>query len=537
VRSESEGTEFDRNDLADFCVAAEAAAKAVVENDGKRAVAMLRRFRAVLESPETAEAAGETLADALRAHGLAADRVRSAVALLTACLTPQADDSPIVTEKRSGAAVSFANEHWQSFLLVDRDKPLGHFANVLTALRCAPQWQGVLRFDTFSLRHMISRPPPFASTRIVPRPVVDADIGLTLEWLQSHHINASFDTVSKAVDAIAQEHRYSPVADYLNGLAHDGAARIDTWLIDHFGVAEDPLSIQCGRKFLIGAVARVLSPGAKVDTMIILEGRQGLGKSKALRALFRDDWFCDHLPDLNSKDAVLQLRGRWCIEIAEMTTLSRADTNKVKGWLSIQSDYVRLPYGRLPVDLPRQTVFAGTLNPGGTGYLRDETGGRRFWPMACGATWGDDRTIDTGRLALLRDQLWAEAVLAYRAGDNWWLDHAAIEDIQAAAVADRYDDDPWTPNVVTALGNNAWVRPNDLFEALHIAVQDRSRAHQMRLGGIMRAQGWTRTRRRIDGSPEWVYVQPPYWEPPREQSERGAVAAADILPFSPRQRV
>jgi len=184
------------------------------------------------------------------------------------------------------------------------------------------------------------------------------------------------------------------VREYLLGLHWDGVPRIDRWLIDHLGAENNALNKAFGAKWLIGCVARVMRPGCKLDTALILEGRQGLMKSTALSTL-GSPWVTDHMPDLGSKDAMEHLQGVWIIELAELSSLSRVEAGRIKAFLSTPSDRFRPSYGRATANHPRQCGFAGSINPGGSGYLPDETGNRRFWCVKCAVDW-NSRLLETG---------------------------------------------------------------------------------------------------------------------------------------------
>jgi predicted P-loop ATPase len=185
--------------------------------------------------------------------------------------------------------------------------------------------------------------------------------------------------------------------------------------------------------FLIGMVARVMRPGCKMDYMPVLEGEQGTFKSSAC-AILAGDYFSDHLPNLNNKDASLHLRGKWLIEVAELRAYSRAAIDEFKEFLVRDTDRYRPPWGRKDVHEPRQCVFVGTTNK--LHYLRDETGNRRSWPARTGA-------INLDCLRQDRDQLFAEATWRFKHGEAWWPDGEFERTKIVAEQEARFEADVW----------------------------------------------------------------------------------------------
>ncbi len=235
----------------------------------------------------------------------------------------------------------------------------------------------------------------------------DIDLTLARLWLANNEygLEAPVNLMHDATAIIAHRHRVHPVKDYLEKLKWDGKPRINTWLKDYCAAkAEEPYLSEVSRKFLCAMVKRVFEPGCQMDYILVLEGNQGAFKSSAARALCGDKWFMDNLPDLKDKDAMLNLQGKWLIELGELANVKRADYSQVKAYLSRRMDTVRPHYGRIQADVPRQSVFIGTVNEGQ--FLKDPTGNRRFWPVKVGICLAKKLERD-------RDQLFAEAMHFY----------------------------------------------------------------------------------------------------------------------------
>lgn len=412
-------------------------------------------------------------------------------------------------------------------------------ANVITALANDEAFAGALVFDEFQQEIVVNRPLPwddqvpapearfntFAGETGGPRPWSDADDVRCAEWLQRREINVAPAIVARSVGAVARDVRVHPVREYLTGLQWDGTSRLEGWAITHLGAADNRLNRAFGSLWMISAIARIMTPGAKVDHMLILEGPQGAKKSTALKILAGADWFTDELAEIGSKDAAQQMRGVWIIEIAELDAIGRAEVSRIKSFLTRTVDRYRPPYERYVIDVPRQCVFAGSVNP--DTYLRDETGNRRFWPVRCGR-------IDIAALRRDRDQLWAEAMVWYANGVKWWIKDEETRHMAEAAQEERYQGDAWDGLIDRWLGydkerinygNGAYddwrdvevARPEPLADvsvaeilgqAIGIEPGRWTKGDQMRVGAYLKARGWERYRCRINGSLEWRHRSP-----------------------------
>jgi predicted P-loop ATPase len=384
---------------------------------------------------------------------------------------------------------------WQHELIRgDGGKPIPNLANALLALR-----NDEALADMFALDEMLHAPvllrPLSDETGFSPRAMTDVDVGLLQEKLQQIALlRLSKDTTHQAVEIVAYQLRFHPVRDYLNGLTWDGTTRLRTWLIDYIGAERSPYVEKIGAMFLISMVARIFEPGCKTDHMLVIEGQQGELKSTACQVL-GGNWFSDHLPDIASagKDASQHLRGKWLIEVSELHAMGRAESAQLKSFISRQAERYRPSYGRREVIEPRQCVFVGTTNR--DSYLRDETGGRRFWPVKVG-------TIDTDALAMDRDQLFAEAVKLYRDRVRWWPDRTFEKEHMMPEQAARYEGDVWEENIASYLETKSRVTVGEVARsALDIDTPRIGTADQRRISAALERLGWARER--ADGKTDW----------------------------------
>jgi predicted P-loop ATPase len=311
--------------------------------------------------------------------------------------------------------------------------PLPDVRNAITILEHDPAFRDALRFDELRQAPVCQALPWDRAAEW--RRWTDNDVTRLAAWFQDLGCSMSVDNAHRAAIAVAQDHAFNPVAEYLRGLQWDGKPRLDHLLPTYFGAdGDDPEYLAAvGSMWMKSAVARVFYPGCKADHMLILEGGQGTTKSSALRALAGDDWFTDEVANMGTKDAAQDLHGKWIIEISELSAMKGAQIEQTKAFVSRQTDHYRPSYGRMSQDFPRRCVFVGTTND--EAYLKDQSGNRRYWPVKISRA-------DVQAIRRDRDQLWAEAVARFQKGETWWLppeQEALARDAQEG----RRQVDPW----------------------------------------------------------------------------------------------
>ena len=244
----------------------------------------------------------------------------------------------------------------------------------------------------------------------------DEDDNAAIEYISKNYGLWSPGKYRVAVSKVALDRAYHPVKEYLNSLPPwDGVPRVDTLLIDYMGAEDTEYVRAVTRKTLCAAVARILQPGVKFDHMLVLNGIQGLGKSTFFLKL-GGRWFNDslQLQDMRDKTAAEKLQGYWIVEIGEMAGMRKVEIETVKSFLSRQDDVYRSSFGRRATAHLRQCIIVGSTNHE-QGFLRDITGNRRFWPVkvtrCCKASW---EITDV-------EQIWAEALVLYSAGEKLYL--------------------------------------------------------------------------------------------------------------------
>ncbi len=295
--------------------------------------------------------------------------------------------------------------------------------SVVTVLEHDPQVKGTLRWNVVRQRIVIVG-GPFAKFPLESLPT-EVNLWFKRNYSQKH----ATKTYAELLAAVARRHPYDPLADYVRGLSWDGTPRIDSAFHTYCGV-EDPTPEdghirRISARWFTAAIARALDPGCKMDNVLILEGRQGIKKSTFFDVL-GGPFFKDASLNLKDKDALMMATASWVIELAELASFKSANTEDLRKFITTRIDSYRPPYAADLGDYPRRCVLVGTTNE--RNYLRDAKGNRRFWPIKV-------TKIDIDALKRDRDQLWAEAVVRYQAGEDWWLDED--EEAIAATHADK----------------------------------------------------------------------------------------------------
>jgi putative DNA primase/helicase len=406
---------------------------------------------------------------------------------------------------------------WDTCLLKNKQGAyLPCLANATAILTHRREWHNVIAYDAFAGVIVKKRTPPWpedlapANTEIGDW--TQSDSARAAVWL-SNEYGCSFysSVVDEAVQLVAERWSIHPVRDYLNGVGKwDKKPRLDDLLIRVGGAPDTSYTRAVTKNFFLGAGARVMRPGAQVDTVLILEGPQGWHKSTFLRTLASDDWFFDTVFNIGGKDGYQALRRKWIVEFSELDALGSADLARVKAFITSVKDSYRPSYGKTTLDFPRQNVFAGTVNPNGAGYLNDTTGARRFCPILI------TKKIDLKTVREERDQLWAEAFARYRANERWHMRDEKLLEATAAEAEERRESDPWEIHFKEYLFlNRGLFRKNGvtitelLTNAVDMTKDRQDRTAQIKAGKALRAIGWTTIVRGADDVRRYFSAEAP----------------------------
>ena len=357
--------------------------------------------------------------------------------------------------------------------------------NTENVCRCLAQIQkqggsfGNIWYDEFAQRI-------YTDTLTGPRAWEESDT-ISLQCFLQAHVEMKKLGKHVVYDAVVRQARRStrnPVKEWLESLVWDKTERLPRMLSDGWGTPFNEYSAAVGRCFLVGAVARIYQPGCQLDYTPVFEGLEGIHKSTALRLLF-GQWHCEPKYRINDKDFYVAMSSKWCLELSEMAQLEGISHKMQRACLTCPDDHFRAPYERNASDHPRMCVFAATVN--GDDWHNDPHGARRWWPIRCTA-------IDVDWIRCYRDQLFAEALARYRAGESWW-------DVPAEPAREEQEErrrwDVWHPGIERYTTGSDFVRVEDILrDVCDLPTYQWDWRVQQRVTDTLKAMGWTKSKRR-----------------------------------------
>lgn len=375
------------------------------------------------------------------------------------------------------------------------NEPLKSLRNLATIYEHDHRWGPRLRLNEFTAEIEVDGA---ASTDIVTT-------GAALWVDETYAMEFPTPKAYEALRFVASRKPYHPVREYLRGVTWDREPRVHGFLSAYLGAEHTEMNQTLSACFLVSCVARIMKPGCQVDTVLVLQGEEGEGKSQAIKTLCGSAWFTDANLDVKDKDAFQLVQGVWIYELGEIDEWNgKREASANKRFISAQVDKYRPPYGHQPVKQPRQCVFVGSTNV--VNFLPETTGTRRFWPVKT-AVFGPVRLTD---IAADRDQLWAEAVAMYDAGQQW---HLTRED--AASLAELSDEfrghDPWQERIDDFIALPEWrlgFYMGDLLKFLEVPLERQTAAVAQRAGKLLHKMDCTVASKR-DGKKRRNLWKPP----------------------------
>ena len=445
-------------------------------------------------------------------------------------------------ERKMQAETEFSDEDWQNHLELDK---AGNIKNTLRNLTLILQNDENLKslvfnqlLDGMEIKGDVPWKHPSKYWR-------DADDAQLISYVDTNYGTFSARNYDIAVAKVTDDRSYHPIREFIEELPDwDGVNRVDSLLVDYLGAVDTPYTRAVTRKTLCAAIKRVLNPGCKFDTILVLNGPQGIGKS-TLIAKLAGEWFSDslNLSDTKDKTAAEKLQGYWILEIGELAGLKKAEVETLRSFLSRQNDIYRASFGRRATPHLRQCVFFGTTNAE-SGYLRDTTGNRRFWPVKTPGG-GTKHSWELTQYDI--EQIWAEALVYVKGGEKLYLDatiddiakseqRAAMESDEREGLVREYLDtllpDNW--NNMELFERRNYLNGSEFGESLHTGTVKRTRVSNMEiwcecfgkeranirktdsteLTGILKRLGW----KRLDNKARIPLYGPQYIFVPKECS-------------------
>ncbi len=408
-----------------------------------------------------------------------------------------ADGGGIHPKSVAQPAATVAQVDWQSLMITNKkgDPNPSSPTNLNLIMEHDEELDGVFKYDSFSKVMIMAKRPPWESeAEYRVRPIQDYDYFalecfLEQKWGLKTGKNRCADAILKVSNL--PKNTFNPATEYFESLVWDGKPRLGDWLakyVSNGSQNHEYLSV-IGRKFMCGLAMRAMKPACKFDTMIILEGKQYGGKSflsRLLGTINGEEYFLDDFKDIENKDALMKMQGKLVVEFPEISTLRKAEVNDLKAFITRQTDEFRPPYGRNVIVSPRQCVFIGTVNPEGA-YLKDVTGNRRYWPIAC----RDRLPIDELRNVI--PLLHAEAAHYARQGEQLWLNDRQYE-LASAEQEKRVVEDVWIDKIEEITSGVEQITADEILESLNIVMEKRNPIVYARVKNTMMRLGFEEAR-------------------------------------------
>jgi predicted P-loop ATPase len=401
------------------------------------------------------------------------------------CAGRTGTDALRALRRRAATSDEAGDRSWMSALRrTEKGELKSSFANVVQILTHDARYASTFRLD--EMRGVVSLDGKELTDAAMSNVRVDLEL--------RYGVQPTDPETARAIQLVSSQNAFHPVREFLLSLTWDGKERLGRIAADHLRVRAETeedaaITTLLVQRWFVGLVARPFEPGCKLDTALILQGAQGAGKSTFFRAI-GGEWFSDTEMALD-KDALMQLRGAWIYEWAELeNVMGRHAVARVKAFLTSTEDKYRPPFGRTPITVRRSGVIVGTTN--NEDFLHDPTGSRRFWVVPVGR-------VDIDRVRTEREQLLAEAVVAMRRGERRWLTEE--EEAKREALAERFvETDPWEERVLEFAHRQDQVRTNEvLLQALDIPIDKLTRRDEMRVANILRRGGYEPRQMRLNG--------------------------------------
>jgi len=402
-------------------------------------------------------------------------------------------------------------QEWEnSIKWTSKGDPAPEAGNLQVMLENMPEWRGTVVYDEARDKILWARTPPDIPGMRTPlegEELSDAAWVYVSHWFSIRRfVTFKKDAIQDVLVTSAKARAINSLRNHLDAITWDGKRRLNTWLTDYCGAASGLYTQFVGRAWMVSTVARAFVPGCQVDHVLVLEGKQGMGKTSVFRILGGDWYTSFSVSRIDDKDARMHLHTAWIVEIAELASLQYSDMVKAKAFLTERIDRYRPPYGRFMLEQPRRCVFGGSTNE--SDYIRDATGARRFWPVKV------DR-IDLEGLARDRNQLIAEAIDAFKSGVKWWpLAHeAALLGMLEEQQESRMATDPWEQILSQRYATSpkgSEIQPATLYDLCGLDRAKQDRAAASRIGAIMRKMGFERTRTTLGGDSQvlaWIWIR------------------------------